>query len=220
MAVPSLAAERDRLLAERCVAGDRNAQRELFRTHRQRVHATLFRVLGSNGPLDDLLQEAFLNVFRSLKTYRGESTLSTWIDRCTVRVAYQFISERKGRPPFLELVADSPVAAGGPSAEERTLAREAVRRFYDMLAKMDPKLRVAFTLHVVDGRPLRDVAELMDASLVATKTRVWRARRHVEERARKDPTLAPFVMPAGIPGVASDDPDGPSDGPSDGNEVA
>jgi RNA polymerase sigma-70 factor (ECF subfamily) len=188
----------DLRLAERCVAGDRAAQRELFQAYKRRVHATLYRLVGSNGPMDDLLQEAFLNVFRSLKTYRGEAALATWIDRCTVRVGFAWITQRNARPPHLELVPEVP--AGDASAEQRALAREAARHLYAELDMMDPRLRVAFTLHVIDGRPLTEVAELMDATLVATKTRVFRARRALAERARRDPVLASFVPP--------DDPDG------------
>jgi RNA polymerase sigma-70 factor (ECF subfamily) len=177
----------DTVLTQRCVAGDRAAQDELFTAYRARVHATLYRLLRSNAPMDDLVQEAFLNVFRSLRIYRGESSLATWIDRCTVRVAFAWIAQRKAHPPPLELVQDVP--AGDPSAE---------------LAKLDPKLRVAFTLHALDGRPLAEVAHLMDSTLVATKTRVWRARRVLSDLALKDPVLASFVQ----------------DGARDGEEVA
>jgi RNA polymerase sigma-70 factor (ECF subfamily) len=152
--------------------------------------------------MDDLLQDAFMNVYRSLRTYRGEALLSTWVDRCTVRVAYAYISQRKSRPASLELVPELP--AGDASAEERALAREAARHLYAALDKMDPKLRLAFTLHAIDGRPLAEVATLMNATLVATKTRAWRARRELEARGRKDPVLASFIQETG----ASNEPDG------------
>jgi RNA polymerase sigma-70 factor (ECF subfamily) len=184
----------DLLLAQRCVAGDRAAQRELFRAHRQRVQATLYRMVGSNAHMDDLVQDAFLNVFRSLKNYRGEASLGTWIDRCTVRVAYAFFGEKRAQPPQLELVSDVP--AGDASAEQRVLAREAARRLYAELEKMDAPQRVAFTLHAIDGRPLAEVAVLTESSLEATKTRVFRARQALEKRARKDPSLAAFVSSA------------------------
>jgi RNA polymerase sigma-70 factor (ECF subfamily) len=183
--------EHDRRLAQRCVAGERAAQELLFHAHKKRIHATLYRILGSNSQMDDLIQEAFLNVFKSLPTYRGESLLATWIDRCTVRVAYGHIAQRIARPAPLELVADVP--SGDPSAERRTLAREAARRLYVALDKMEPTMRVAFALHAIDGRPLTEVAALMDATLVATKARVWRGRRALADRARRDPVLAEFV---------------------------
>ncbi len=181
----------DRELAARCVAGDRTAQRRLFDREKRQVYATLFRILGSNQQLDDLLQDVFLSVFRGLHTFRGESSLSTWIDRCAVRTAFAYIRNKRGRN-HLELVAEN-VPAEDPSAERRALAREATRRLYDTLDKLDPKHRLAFTLHAIDGRPVAEVADLMQATLVATKARVWRARRYVEKRAKVDPVLAEYL---------------------------
>ena len=73
------------------------------------------------------------------------------------------------------------------------LLKEAARRLYGELDQMDPTLRLAITLHVIDGRPVAEVAQIMDASVVATKTRVWRARRYLEKCAQRDPALAAFL---------------------------
>ena len=191
MSEPAFRAVADLVLADRCLSGDREAQRELFQREKRRVHATLYRVLGSNSEMEDLVQESFIEVFRSLAGFRGEAQLSTWIDRITVRVAWAHLTRRRVRPVRLEVVPDMP--AGDPSAEQRAALRQAARRMYEILDRLDAKLRLAFTLHVLDGRSLAEVAELMDASLVATKTRVWRARRIVEKRARVDSLLAEFL---------------------------
>ncbi|HUS64245.1 MAG TPA: RNA polymerase sigma factor [Kofleriaceae bacterium] len=189
-----LKAPGDLQLAERCARGDRTAQRELFQQEKRRVHATLYRVLGSNGDMEDLIQEAFIEVFRSLAGFRGEAKLSTWIDRITVRVAYAYLSRKPPGAARLEMVPEIP--AGDPSAEHRAQMRQAAQHLYTVLDRLDAKLRVAFTLHVIDGRPLAEVADVMSASLVATKTRVWRARREVDRRARRDPLLQMFLEDA------------------------
>src|SRR3954454_16683735 len=99
----------DVLLVDRCLSGEPAATRELFRRHRTRVHACLFRVLGSNRDMDDLLQEAFIQVFQSLRGWRAEASLATWIDRVSVRVAYRYLSQRGRRVQTAELVdEDSP----------------------------------------------------------------------------------------------------------------
>lgn len=195
MSEPALLAPRDLDLAGRCVSGDRAAQRELFQREKRRVHATLYRVLGSNAEMEDLVQESFIEVFKSLRNFRGEAQLSTWIDRITVRVAYAYLTRRRIKPTRLEAVPEMP--DGDADAEQRALLREAARRMYEVLDKLDAKLRIAFSLHVIDGRPMNEVAEIMSASLVATKTRVWRARRAVDKRAKKDPLLAGFVVEEG-----------------------
>jgi RNA polymerase sigma-70 factor, ECF subfamily len=183
----------DLTLAQRCVAGDRSAQRALFQRDVRRVHATLYRILGSNGSIDDLVQESFLEIFRSLKNFRGESALATWSDRCTVRVAYGYLSSKRKRLPQLEIVSEVP--AGDPNAEERAIARQAAHRLYAELEHLEPTQRLAFTLHAIDGRRLEEVAQLMEATLVATKSRVWRARQALEKRARRDPLLAEYLGP-------------------------
>jgi RNA polymerase sigma-70 factor (ECF subfamily) len=176
-------------LARRCVRGERDAQREFFHAHRHRVHHVLYRMLGTNREIDDLIQEAFVEILRSLPGFRGDSRLATWIDRICVRVAQGHFVERarwRAHVPLLELVAlDDP--ASGP--DRRAEAREAARRLYAILDGVEPSHRIAFALHVIDGRPLRDIAHVMGASVVATKLRVWRTRQRVNAAARRDPVL-------------------------------
>jgi RNA polymerase sigma-70 factor (ECF subfamily) len=181
----------DRLLVARCLGGERAAERELFRRERGRVHATLYRVLGGNRDLEDLLQETFLEVFRSLARWRAEAKLATWIDRIAVRVAYRHISARKAGTSPLDLVPE-PIA---PEAlpDVRAHAREGVRRLYEALAQLAPAARLAFALHVIDGRPLREVAGLVGSTLVATKVRIWRAHRQLAALAANDAVLAQYL---------------------------
>jgi RNA polymerase sigma-70 factor (ECF subfamily) len=181
--LPSTPIEIDADLAARCAAGDRVAQRELFEREIDRVHATLYRLLGPCRDLEDLTQEAFLEIFRSLATFRGEARLATWLSRITAHVAYRYLSTRKPPTAWLEAVEEpaSPVA----SAERSMLARDAVRRLYEILTELDPVVRLAFALHVLEGHTLEQVSDFMQSSLVATKSRVWRARR----RLRRDPAV-------------------------------
>src|SRR5215813_4702458 len=100
----------DVLLVDRCLTGEPAATRELFRRHRARVHASLYRVLGGNREMDDLLQEAFLQVFQSLRGWRAEASLATWIDRVAVRVAYRYLSQRSRRIATDPIVDDEVIA--------------------------------------------------------------------------------------------------------------
>ncbi len=182
----------DLALAERCIAKDRSAQLELFQEHRARVHAILYRILGSNRDIEDLVQECFLEVFRSLPNFRGEAKLGTWISCICSRVAFAYISRRK--PAHLDIDAASSLASDEQGSDEVASAREAARRLYLVLDKLDGHQRIAFALHVIDGRSMKEVATLTRASVVATKSRVWRARREVERHARRDPLLAGYLQ--------------------------
>jgi RNA polymerase sigma-70 factor (ECF subfamily) len=181
-------------LAKRCLSGDVTAQMEVFRGQKQRVHATLYRILGSNSDVEDLIQEAFIEIFRSLRTFRGEALLSTWVDRITVRVAFAHIARRKPDAVRLSVVPET--ASSDASSEDRAAAREAARRLYAILEHLEPNQRIAYTLHVVDGRPIAEVARAMNATEVTTKVRAWRAARFVEKRAKHDTLLASYVVDA------------------------
>jgi len=188
----------DVLLVDRCLTGEPAATRELFRRHKQRVHACLYRVLGSNRDMDDLLQEAFLQVFQSLRGWRAEASLATWIDRVSVRVAYRYLSQRGRRVEAVALIDDEagPATEAGPGAR-RQLARDGIKRLYAALDELSAASRLAFTLHEIDGRSLAETAELVGSSVTATKLRVWRARKRIETAAAKDPVLREFLQPGG-----------------------
>jgi len=187
----------DVLLVDRCLTGEPAATRELFRRHRARVHASLYRVLGGNRDMDDLLQDAFLQVFQSLRGWRAEASLATWIDRVAVRVAYRYLSQRGRRVVTDPIVDDDVVAiddhAHAAAGARRQMARDGVCRLYDVLDELGAPSRLAFTLHEIDGRPLSEVAELVGSSVTATKLRVWRARKRIEAAAAADPVLREFL---------------------------
>jgi RNA polymerase sigma-70 factor (ECF subfamily) len=189
--VISAAREQDLELAGRAASGDRTAQRALFLAQRANVHRVLFRILGSNRELEDLVQDAFIEIFRALASFRGDSTLGRWCQTIAVRVAYLAMSRR--RPATIELTLIEDVLAGGTDIARHIQSREAVRRLYAALDKIDAKQRIAFALAVVDGKPLAEVAALTKATVFATKTRVWRARRELMRRAIKDPVLAAYL---------------------------
>lgn len=193
----ALAYVEDVLLVDRCLTGEPAATRELFRRHRGRVHACLYRVLGGNRDMDDLLQEAFIQVFQSLRGWRAEASLATWIDRVSVRVAYRYLSQR-GRRIVTDVLDGDDAGPGieGPGARQQ-LARDGVKRLYAVLDELGPAARLAFTLHEIDGRPLSEVAALVGSSVTATKLRVWRARKRIEQAANADPVLREFIGPAG-----------------------
>lgn len=197
----------DVLLVDRCLTGEPAATRELFRRHKHRVHACLYRVLGSNRDMDDLLQDAFLQVFQSLRGWRAEASLATWIDRVSVRVAYRYLSQRGRRVQTDVFSSEDDIAApeAGPGAR-RQLARDGVKRLYEVLDELSPAARLAFTLHEIDGRSLAETAQLVGSSVTATKLRVWRARKKIETAAAADPVLAEFLQPGGdVVSIAPDD---------------
>lgn len=189
----------DVVLVDRCLGGEAAATRELFRTHRRRVHACLYRVLGSNTELDDLMQDAFLQVFSSLRSWRAEASLATFIDRITVRVAYRYLGQKRRRVPAISLLDEHVQSSLAPNSVARHQARAAVRRLYEVLSTMSPATRLAFTLHELEGRSMAEVGALLGSSVTATKVRVWRARRTIDAAAATDAALKDFLTRGEVP---------------------
>jgi RNA polymerase sigma-70 factor, ECF subfamily len=187
----SAAREHDLELAHRAASGERSAQRELFLAQRVNVHRALFRILGSNRELEDLVQDAFIEIFRALPSFRGDSTLGRWCQTIAVRVAYLTISRRQAPTVELSLVED--FVASDADVRRHVQVREAMRRLYAALDRIEPKQRIAFALATIDGKPLAEVAELTESTLFAVKTRVWRARRELMRRVSKDAVLSAYL---------------------------
>lgn len=183
--------DEDRDLARRAASGERTAQRDLFHAQRRGVHHALYRVLGANRELEDLLQDAFVTIFRALPSFRGESSLDRWCQTIAMRTAFLALRRKKPTPVELDTVDEVLASHDDLPAEAHT--REAMRRLYAALDRLDPKLRIAFALFAIDGRAMEEVAELTDTTKFAAKTRVWRARRELRARAAKDPVLSTYL---------------------------
>jgi len=86
-------------LIGRCIAGDRLAHEEFYRTYSRRVAANVYRVLGHRDELEDMVQEVFVIAFRGLPKFRQEAKLSTWLYRICLNVALRRIRDKTRKPP-------------------------------------------------------------------------------------------------------------------------
>lgn len=177
-------------LIEACRKGDRAALETVFKTHSPYLERVLTRIAGFDEDIEDLLQMTFVAAIRSFSRFRGEASVKTWLTRIAVRIAQEQLRkpERRKRIAF-ESRANQPFdnATAGPDGVVDTGRK--LKRIYYHLNAIAPKKRTAFLLHVVEGHPIDEVAALVGASLTATKSRVFWARRELLARAKKDPIL-------------------------------
>ncbi len=182
----------DVLLAKSASRGEVWAQREIFDRLKPSVRATLYRVLGSSQYMDDLMQEAFIEIFGSVARYRGQSRLQTWADRVTARVALNHLRRQiRSRTQHAELAlrAESAELVG---PEDTAVHREGVRHLRSVLARLGRVDRLAFALFELHGRTIAEVARELGTTRLAAKTRVSRARRKVREAAHCDRLLVTY----------------------------
>jgi RNA polymerase sigma-70 factor (ECF subfamily) len=180
-------------LVTRCREGDAAAFRELFQTHRHDVARVVYRMTGSSSDIEDLVQEVFLQVHRSIGDFRGDARLSTWLYRLTVNVVLMHRRAAKSRP---QLVGE---AAASPPKDQRILPDEQVARsrriqaFYRMIDRLSEKKRTVFVLHEIDGLSPIDIAKVVDAPVLTVRTRLFYARRELAAMLREEPDLANLV---------------------------
>jgi RNA polymerase sigma-70 factor (ECF subfamily) len=175
-------------LLERCRAGERAALGEFYRLYRQDVTRTLSRVLGpGRGDLEDVLQDVFIEAFRSLARFRGEAKVSTWLYRVCVNVALQRLRKRKR----LAEVADSaiPESSTEETPERGLDNRRRLDAVYKILDRLSPKKRMVFVLHEIEGHEPKEIAQIVGAPVLTVRTRLHYARKEFYAIAATDAKL-------------------------------
>lgn len=182
-----LAAPEVTALVDRARRRDPDAFRDLFQAHVGAVHRVVRRMVGARLDVDDLVQTAFVEAFRSLPDFRGDALFSTWLTRIAVRVTMR-AARRRRTLASLEEVGDPASTTPGP--ERVAAARETLALVESLLGELRPKRRAAFVLHVLEGYSMEEVAAMLSASTAAIKVRVHDARRHIERRLGQSQPMA------------------------------
>jgi RNA polymerase sigma-70 factor (ECF subfamily) len=173
-----------------CRKGDRAALTAVFRAHAPRLEAVLRRVVGPSGDVEDLLQQTFAEAIGAFPRFRGDARVGTWLCSIAIHTAQRWLrNPGRRRAVALELVHEGALADRAVRPDDAADRRRLVARVYEALDGIAPKKRIAFILHALEDRPLDEVAVLMGATRMATKSRVYWARRELVRRVEKDPLL-------------------------------
>lgn len=166
--------------------GDAQAFEFLYRMHSRRVYALCLRMTGNSVEAQDLTQDAFLQLFRKIQSFRGESSFSTWLHRLTVNVV--LMRFRKKRCPEVSLdetfSADEEGAAprieiGEPDLRVRgTIDRLLIQRAID---RLPDGYKLMFLLHDVQGYGHEEIAEILGCSIGNSKSQLHKARMRMRE---------------------------------------
>ncbi|MGH9511693.1 MAG: RNA polymerase sigma factor [Terriglobales bacterium] len=171
-------------LIERAKQGDAEAFEGLYNLHKRRVYSLCLRMTANTAAAEDLTQEAFLQLFRKIGTFRGESAFSTWLHRMAVNVVLMQL-RKKGLPvvpledtieteeetPKKELGAPDPSLAG---SIDRLQLQRAVE-------DLPPGYRSIFVLHDVEGYEHNEIAEIVGCSVGNSKSQLHKARLKLRE---------------------------------------
>lgn len=182
-------------LVAKAASGDAAAFRTLFQRHRGDVARLVYRMLHAPSDLDDVVQEVFVQVFRSLKDFRGQAKFTTWLHRVTVNVVLMHRRSAKSRPVFAGATPNDVLPDDGQVLpDEDAERRERVRAFHRLLARLADKKRIVFVLHELEGMSPAEISEVVGAPVLTVRTRLFYARRELEAMLADEPTLAGVLV--------------------------
>jgi len=151
---------------------------------------------------EDLTQEAFLQLFRKISTFRGESAFSTWLHRLAVNVVLMHLRKKGLQQVSLDEVdtsQDEPVKRDYGSDDRRLTGSVDRIGLQKAIADLPPGYRAVFVLHDVEGYEHNEIAEIMKCSVGNSKSQLHKARMKLRERLRQDRGVPPVneSLPAG-----------------------
>jgi RNA polymerase sigma-70 factor (ECF subfamily) len=175
----------------RAATGDRQAFRILYARHKEAVTRLVFRMLGGPRDVDDVVQEVFVQVYKSLKDFRGQSKFTTWLHRVTVNVVLMHRRAARSRPTYSEEPqADTTPDDDATLPDEDADRRARVRAFGRLVERLADKKRVVFILHELEGVSPAEISQIVGAPVLTVRTRLFYARRELEAMLGEEPSLA------------------------------
>jgi RNA polymerase sigma-70 factor (ECF subfamily) len=164
---------------ERARQGDAEAFEVLYNLHKRRVYSLCLRMTANTAEAEDLTQEAFLQLFRKIGTFRGESAFSTWLHRMAVNVVLMQL--RKKSLPVVSLEETLETEDEAPKkelgAQDAVLAGSVDRlQLQRAVADLPPGYRTIFVLHDVEGYEHNEIAGLVGCSIGNSKSQLHKAR--------------------------------------------
>jgi RNA polymerase sigma-70 factor (ECF subfamily) len=180
-------------LVDRCRAGDTAAFRALFAKHKSEVSRLVYRMTGPSAELEDLVQEVFLQVFRSLKDFMGGARFSTWLYRVTVNVVLMHRRASRARPRYTALPGGD-FTDGRVGPDEEVEGQRRLRALYRLLDRLSEKKRTVFILHELEGLSPKEIANLVQAPVLTVRTRLFYARRELASMLPSEPCLADLLL--------------------------
>ncbi len=161
-------------LIEKCLHNDRRAQKELYCMYCDAMYSTIFRMLDNEDDANDVLQDAFIEVFRNISSFRFESSLGAWIKTIVIRTAIRFAQKRvvmeviDNENPVHDIVLEIPDYIDGELLEKSILS---LPEYY----------RTVFLLTEVEGYAHAEVAQMLNINENTSKSRLLRAKKLLQK---------------------------------------
>ena len=180
----------EKQLIEALQAGRDTAYQHLLDTFQEKVLNTCLGFVPNRHDAEDLVQEVFVKIFRSIDDFRSDATLSTWIYQITVRECLQLIRYRKrqkrvaffqsliGMEEQADRMANDRFDHPGVALENK----ERTELLLNKIAELPENQRIAFTLHRLEGLSYKEISQIMEMSLSAVEALLFRAKKNLRKK--------------------------------------
>jgi len=175
----------DEKLVESVLKGNEEAFRELVRRHEPRVAATVIGMLGNCPETEDVGQETFIRFYKSLKNFRGESEVGTYLTRIAINLSLNELKRRKRRFKFFH--QEPGEAFDIPDERTQTADNGDKELVQWAIQKLEPKFRSVVVLRLIEGYSTSETAQILKLPMGTVLSRLSRAQKKLKE------ILSPFM---------------------------
>jgi len=180
----------DAQLVVRCLAGDEAAWENLVKVHTRRVYSVCYRFTNNDGAAQDLTQDVFIRVFRTLGSFRsGEGSFGVWLSRLTRNLLIDYYRrsklERSSEPIEDQLLVLEQKTGAASRTDHMLAGREASELLQGALQKLSPELREAVILRDIEEMEYKEIAQILTVPEGTVKSRINRGRAELGKLLRR-----------------------------------
>ena len=175
----------DYALAQAAAEGDMSAFESLYQRHNRRVYSLCLRMTNNVSEAEDLAQEVFIQLFRKIGSFRGESAFTTWLHRLTVNQVLMHFRKRGVKTEQTTEDGETPVQI--VTGTENPNSMPVVDRIAldKAIAQLPPGYRTVFVLHDVEGHEHEEIARMLGCSVGTSKSQLHKARMKLRNLLRQ-----------------------------------
>ncbi len=178
-------AQNEQFLIDRVCSGDQTAFHELVGRHKKKIYYLAYDITGDHQEAEDISQEVFMKMFRSLKTFRRDAKMSSWLYQITVNTSIDSLRKKSSKPArsidefdpsFIQ--AELPIGGSGAYAFNPVLSAESAQiqnHISQALKKVSPKERTVFVMRHYNDLKLHEIAEILNITIGTVKSLLFRA---------------------------------------------
>ncbi|MCX7955119.1 MAG: RNA polymerase sigma factor [Bacteroidales bacterium] len=166
----------ERQIIKECLNNNREAQNLLYKTFAPKMYVVCLRYAGNKNDANDILQEAFIRVFKYLGTFKYKGSLEGWIRKIVVRTALNFLKYKYEYADYEDNIDDT------QDLMEESITNLNIEEIIKIIQELPEGKRIIFNLYVFEGYSHKEIAEMLDISVKTSKAQYCKAKNYIIEK--------------------------------------